>query len=97
MGAKGKNFYHALATKYGYGPQADRVQELSLAGDKDGAAKVVPDELVRDVSLIGTREFVKERLAAFREAGVTALNVAPIAETSADRVKLIETLRGLLD
>jgi F420-dependent oxidoreductase-like protein len=96
MGAKGKNFYHALATKYGYGPQADRIQQLYLAGDKDGAAKVVPDELVRDVNLIGTREFVKERLAAFREAGVTTLNVAPIAATPAERVKLIETLRQLL-
>lgn len=95
MGAKGKNFYHALATKYGYGPQADRIQELYLAGDKEGAAKVVPDELVRDVNLIGSREFVKDRLEAFREAGVTTLNVAPIAETSAERVKLIETLRGL--
>src|SRR5271167_3572337 len=97
MGAKGKNFYHALATKYGYGPQADRIQELYLAGDKDGAAKVVPDELVRDVNLIGTREFVKERLAAFREAGVTTLNVAPIAATPAERIKLIETLRNLVD
>lgn len=96
MGAKGKNFYHALATKYGYGPQADRIQELYLAGDKEGAAKVVPDELVRDVNLIGSREFVRERLAAFREAGVTTLNVSPIAETSAERVKLIETLRGLI-
>lgn len=81
MGAKGKNFYHALATKYGYGPQADRIQELYLAGDKDGAAKVVPDDLVRDVNLIGSREFVKERVAAFREAGVTTLNVAPMAST----------------
>jgi len=97
MGAKGKNFYHALATKYGYGPQADRIQELYLASDKDGAAKVVPDELVRDVNLIGTREFVNERLAAFREAGVTTLNVAPIAATPAERVKLIETLRNLVD
>jgi len=96
MGAKGKNFYHTLATKYGYGPQADRIQELYLAGDKEGAAKVVPDELVRDVNLIGTREFVKERLAAFRGAGVTTLNVVPMAGTPAERVKLIETLRGLL-
>ncbi|MCV7103300.1 LLM class F420-dependent oxidoreductase [Mycobacterium palustre] len=96
MGAKGKNFYHTLATRYGYGPQADRIQELYLAGDKDGAAKVVPDDLVRDVNLIGTREFVKERLAAFRESGVTALNVAPIAGTPAERVKLIEALRELL-
>jgi alkanesulfonate monooxygenase SsuD/methylene tetrahydromethanopterin reductase-like flavin-dependent oxidoreductase (luciferase family) len=96
MGAKGKNFYHALATKYGYGPEADRIQELYLAGDKDGAAKVVPDDLVRDVNLIGSREFVKERVAAFREAGVTTLNVVPIAGTAAERVKLIEELRDLV-
>lgn len=97
MGAKGKNFYHTLATRYGYGAQADRIQELYLAGDKDGAAKVVPDELVRDISLIGTPGFVRERLAAFREAGVTTVNVVPIAATPADRVKLIDTLRNLLD
>jgi alkanesulfonate monooxygenase SsuD/methylene tetrahydromethanopterin reductase-like flavin-dependent oxidoreductase (luciferase family) len=97
MGAKGKNFYHTLATRYGYGAAADRIQELYLAGDKEAATKAVPDELVRDVSLIGTPGFVKERVAAFREAGVTTLNVVPIAGTSAERVKLIETLRGLID
>jgi F420-dependent oxidoreductase-like protein len=97
MGAKGKNFYHTLATRYGYGPQADRIQELYLAGDKEAAAKAVPDELVRDVSLIGTPGFVKERIAAFREAGVTTLNVVPVAATANERVKLIETLRGLVD
>jgi F420-dependent oxidoreductase-like protein len=97
MGAKGKNFYHTLATRYGYGPQADRIQELYLAGDKEAAAKAVPDELVRDVSLIGTPGFVKERIAAFREAGVTTLNVVPVAATAAERVKLIETLRGRVD
>lgn len=96
MGAKGKNFYHALATSYGYGAQADRIQELYLAGDKEAAAKAVPDELVRDVSLIGSAGFVKERIAAFRESGVTTLNVVPIGETPADRVKLIEQLRGLV-
>ena len=97
MGAKDKNFYHTLATRYGYGAAADRIQELYLSGDKDSAVKAVPDELVRDISLIGTRGFVKERLAAFREAGVTALNVVPIAATPADRIKLIETLRELVD
>lgn len=96
MGAKGKNFYHTLATKYGYGPQADRIQELYLAGEKEAAAKAVPDELVRDVNLIGTKEFVKERIAAYREAGVTTLNVAPLAGTPAERVKLIEELRNLV-
>ncbi|GAB4698198.1 hypothetical protein MOKP118_16280 [Mycobacterium avium subsp. hominissuis] len=57
---------------------------------------MVPDDLVRDVNLIGSREFVKERVAAFREAGVTTLNVAPMASTPAERVKLIEALRQLV-
>ncbi|MFD3702415.1 LLM class F420-dependent oxidoreductase [Nocardia sp. NPDC058658] len=95
MGAKGKNFYHTLATKYGYGEAADRIQELYLAGDKQAAAQAVPDDLVRDVSLIGPEGFVKERLAAMAEAGVTTLNVTPIAENAAGRIKLIEQLRTL--
>ncbi|MGM7643758.1 LLM class F420-dependent oxidoreductase [Nocardia sp. JW2] len=95
MGAKGKNFYHTLATKYGYGEAADRIQELYLAGDKQAAAAAVPDDLVRDVSLIGPEGFVKDRVAAFAEAGVTTLNVTPIAENAAGRIKLIEQLRGL--
>ena len=95
MGAKGKNFYHTLAVKYGYGAEADRIQELYLSGEKELAAKAVPDELVRDVSLIGSAGFVKERVAAFREAGVTVLNVVPLAGTAAERVKLVEDLRAL--
>ncbi|MFD6396225.1 LLM class F420-dependent oxidoreductase [Nocardia sp. NPDC060249] len=95
MGARGKNFYHTLATKYGYGEAADRIQELYLAGDKQAATQAVPDELVRDVSLIGPESFVKERIAAMAEAGVTTLNVTPIAENAAGRVKLIEQLRSL--
>ncbi|GAJ84642.1 putative oxidoreductase [Nocardia brasiliensis NBRC 14402] len=97
MGAKGKNFYHTLATKYGYGAEADRIQELYLAGKKEEAAKAVPDALARDVSLVGPAGYVKERIAAFAEAGATVLNVVPMAATPAERVKLIEQLRGLCD
>lgn len=97
MGAKGKNFYHTLATRYGYGAEADRIQELYLAGKKDEATQVVPDALVRDISLIGPVGYVKERVAAFAEAGVTVLNVAPLAATPADRVKLIEQFRAICD
>ena len=48
MGAKGQNFYHNLATRYGYGEVADRIQELYLAGSKHEAIAAVPDELVRE-------------------------------------------------
>ncbi|GAA5053111.1 LLM class F420-dependent oxidoreductase [Nocardia callitridis] len=95
MGAKGKNFYHTLATSYGYGAEADRIQELYLAGKKQEAAAAVPDALARAVSLIGPEGYVKERVAAFAEAGVTVLNVLPLGATAGDRVRLIEKLRDL--
>jgi len=80
MGARGRNFYHALATRYGYGAAADRIQELYLSGRKQEAIAAVPDDLVRNVSLVGPRGWVKERIAAYAEAGVTTLLVHPLGD-----------------
>ncbi|MFC4603397.1 LLM class F420-dependent oxidoreductase [Rhodococcus kronopolitis] len=97
MGAVGKNFYNDLACRYGYEAEAATIQELYLSGKKQEAAAAVPDELVRAISLIGPAGYVKERVAAFAEAGVTTLNVAPLAADSAGRVSLIEQLRKIAD
>ncbi|MDT5246018.1 MAG: hypothetical protein QOD36_3394, partial [Mycobacterium sp.] len=64
MGARGKNFYHNLATNYGFGEVANEIQDLYLAGKKTEAIAAVPDDLVRNTNLVGPRGFVKERLAA---------------------------------
>jgi alkanesulfonate monooxygenase SsuD/methylene tetrahydromethanopterin reductase-like flavin-dependent oxidoreductase (luciferase family) len=96
MGAKGKNFYHNLATRYGFGAEANRIQELYLAGRKIEAISAVPDELVRNVSLIGPRGLVKERVAAFAEAGVTTLVVSPLTTDPAEYVRYVEELKELL-
>jgi F420-dependent oxidoreductase-like protein len=98
MGAprdKGPNFYFNLATRYGYGSEAEKIQDAYQDGRKDEAAGYVPDDLVRRISLIGPESFVAERVAALRESGVTTLNVTPIAETHAARVALIEKIRDL--
>jgi len=97
MGAKGKNFYHNVATKYGFGEVADRIQELYLSGRKAEAVAAVPDELVRNISLIGPRGYVKERIAAFAEAGVTTLLATPVTGDAAEYVDFIEQLQALLD
>ncbi len=73
MGARGRNFYHDLACRYGFAEAADRIQELYLAGEKAEAMAAVPDELVDATSLIGPRRHVAERLEAYRAAGVTTL------------------------
>lgn len=96
MGARGKNFYNDLACRYGYESEAATIQDLYLAGRKDEAAAVVPIELIRSISLIGPLEYVKDRLAAFADAGVTTLNVTPMATTHPERVRLLEQLRTLL-
>ncbi|MEI7517051.1 MAG: LLM class F420-dependent oxidoreductase [Mycobacteriaceae bacterium] len=97
MGAKGKNFYHNVATKYGFGEVADRIQDLYLSGRKAEAVAAVPDELVRNISLIGPRGYVKERIAAFAEAGVTTLLATPVTGDAAEYVDFIEQLQALLD
>jgi F420-dependent oxidoreductase-like protein len=96
MGAKGRNFYHDLACRYGYAAEADLIQQLYLSGRKDEAAAAVPLELIRRTSLIGPRGFVAERIAAFAQAGVTTLTVTPLAPEHSGRVAAIETLADLL-
>ena len=96
MGAKGRNFYHNVATKYGFGEVADRIQELYLSGKKAEAIAAVPDELVRSVSLIGPKSYVRERIAAFAEAGVTTLLATPVATDGAEYVRYVEELQQLL-
>lgn len=95
MGAKGHNFYHDLARRYGFEAEADAVQGLYLAGKKDDAAAVVPEELLSHTSLIGPAGFVRERLEVLRGSGVTTLNVTPMAGSAAERVRLIERIRHL--
>jgi F420-dependent oxidoreductase-like protein len=95
MGAKGRNFYHSLATRYGFGEVADRIQELYLAGRKREATDAVPDDLVRGISLVGPRGFIAERLAAFNEAGVTTLLVSPVAADPGESVRYVEEVLEL--
>jgi F420-dependent oxidoreductase-like protein len=97
MGAKGRNFYHDLARRYGFEAQADAVQDLYLEGKKDQAAAAVPDDLVRRTSLIGPAGYVRERLAVLRGSGVTTLNITPMAGSATERIRLIEHVRELMD
>jgi F420-dependent oxidoreductase-like protein len=94
MGAKGRNFYNALVTRYGYEAEAAEIQDLYLAGKKAEAAALVPDELLELTNLCGPASFVQERIAAFREAGVTVLNVTP---ASPDPVALTEQLKSWIE
>jgi F420-dependent oxidoreductase-like protein len=90
MGARGKNFYNTVFQRYGYPDVAANVQDLYLDGKKNEAAAALPEEFIANSNLIGPPEFVKERIAALRDAGVTHLNVTPFGS---DPVKLLAQVK----
>jgi F420-dependent oxidoreductase-like protein len=77
MGSRQQNFYHALATRMGFGEAADEVQERYLSRDYEGAAAAVPLELVDATSLLGPQDRIAARLQDFARSGVTTLTVQP--------------------
>jgi F420-dependent oxidoreductase-like protein len=95
MGAKGRNFYNDVARRCGYEEAAETIQDLYLAGKKAEAEAAVPDELLELLSLCGPESYVAERIAAFAEAGVTHLQVAPVPVGDQRPVDLIETVKRL--
>jgi F420-dependent oxidoreductase-like protein len=91
MGAKGANFYNDVLRGYGFEQIADEIQDAYLGGDKKAAAAMVPQELVDGISLVGDEGFVRDRIASYKAAGVTVLDVAPIGPNGR---RDIETLAG---
>ena len=93
MGAKGKNFYNDLACQYGYEKEATDIQDLYLSGKKKEAEALVPLEWLEAANLVGPASYVAERVEAFREAGITHLNVMP---ASADPAATLAELKALI-
>ncbi len=94
MGARDKNFYNTIAQRYGYEEEAIEIQDLYLDGHKDAAAAAVPRDFLERSSLVGPAGYVKERLGAWKEAGVSVLNVNLVGP---DPVATMGTLRELLE
>jgi F420-dependent oxidoreductase-like protein len=94
LGAREKNFYKDLVGRYGFEKQADLVQDHYLAGRKKEAEAAVPEQLIEATTLIGPTGYVRERLAAYREAGVTVLDIAPFGPQPERVVEQLRELAG---
>lgn len=70
MGAKDKNFYADYIRKIGFEADANKIQELYLAGKKGEAMAAVPDALVDALHLVGPKERIKDRFAAWKASPV---------------------------
>jgi len=90
MGARGKNFYNELACQYGYEKEAKQIQDLYLDGNKRDAEALVPMEWLEAGNLVGPASYVQERIAAFREAGVTNLSLIPASDDPAGTIAQVK-------
>ncbi|WP_181312153.1 LLM class F420-dependent oxidoreductase [Nocardioides campestrisoli] len=92
MGAKGKNFYNDVAKAYGYEKEAEEIQDLYLSGKKKEAEALIPMDWLEAANLVGPASYVKERIAAFKEAGVTNLNITPVSEDPAATIAQVKEM-----
>jgi F420-dependent oxidoreductase-like protein len=99
MGSRQHNFYNDAFRRAGHAETAAEVQRLWLEGRRDDAAARVPDELVVKTNLLGTETMVRDRVRAYRDAGVTTLRVEPDGATLDARLatlgRLVEIVRSL--
>jgi F420-dependent oxidoreductase-like protein len=95
MGSREQNFYNRIMQRYGFVEAAKQIQDLYLDGKKEDAAAAIPTELIDLVTLAGPRDVVRDRLAAFRDAGVGTLMVSPMAFTAEDRIEQLRAVAEL--
>jgi F420-dependent oxidoreductase-like protein len=91
MGSKGRNYYNDVLRGYGYESEAEEIQDLYLGGQKKEASRLVPDELIEAMCLVGTESHVRARLEAYQQAGVTVLNVQPVGPNGLADISTIAT------
>ena len=95
MGSREQNFYNQLVVRYGFEAAARQVQDLYLEGRREEAMAALPDALIDAVCLCGPAEYVRDRLAVYRDAGVGTLGVTPLAFTAAERLEQLRLLAEL--
>ncbi len=97
MGSREQNFYNRLVSSYGFEAAAKEVQDLYLAGRRSEAMEALPDELIDLVNIVGPRDQARERIRAFRDAGVDTLIVSGMAvdtESRIEQLRLVAELAG---
>lgn len=95
MGAREKNFYNQLFRRYGYEAEAKEIQDLYLEGKKSEAAAAVPASFLEETSLCGDEAYLADRIAQYREAGVTVLNIEPIAPDLPAQQQMVAKVKEL--
>lgn len=80
MGSRDRNFHNELIVRMGFADAAKKIQDLYMDGKREEAVAAVPNELVDEIALVGSKDQIKEKLVAWEESAVTGLLVSPKSE-----------------
>ncbi|WP_031469249.1 LLM class flavin-dependent oxidoreductase [Sciscionella sediminilitoris] len=86
MGTADTNFYNRAYGRQGWAEVAAEVSARWQAGDRTGAAELVPDEMVLATTLIGTEAMVRERLRTWRDTGIDTVRLYPAGESLTEKL-----------
>src|SRR5699024_1487444 len=89
MGSARTNFHRQAITRLGYQAEVEEVHRRYSAGDKAGAAAVIPIELVQDVALVGTPKQVRDQVRTWSNSVVTTLIVQTDARALPELLSLL--------
>lgn len=90
MGSAKTNFYNDAFKRAGFVDAAEEVQALWVKGDKPAAIRAVPDEMILKTNLIGTADMIRERLDAYKQAGVNTIRLGTGGQTWKERADRLE-------
>ena len=88
MGARGQNYHNDRMVAAGFPEEAQKIQDLYLAGKKEEATAAVPDAYAERGLLVGSPERIRENYRAWAESGLTGLTV---------RTRQVEALELMAD
>jgi F420-dependent oxidoreductase-like protein len=96
MGSPTTNFYNDAYKRAGFEEACVEVQRLWVEGRRDDAVAAVPDEMVIQTNLLGDDEAVRNRIRAYRDAGVDTLRLAPSGDGLDDRLATLGRVMDLV-
>ena len=89
MGARSRNFHMELMSRMGFEAEAHKIQDLFFEGRRDEAIPLVPTQFADEISLVGSRERIRDRLQAWEASPVTTIIVNGDLDTLRTMAQLV--------
>lgn len=86
MGSPTTNFYNDAYARAGFQEACTEVRRLWLEGKRKEATQAVPDEMIRQTTILGDEAFVLARLRRYRDVGIGTVVLSPVGRGASERL-----------